>query len=163
MKEEIKTRYGKSIPVFSSDVGNEMSSELASVSDMLQGNIHPYFSGTPAADAANWTMKEYESKITTNPTPMALEGVISEVGWPSAPASAVYLNGSVPGLANMQTVVDNFVCQANAAGIPCKCPFSFSLFFLSFFLFGQRNCLSVLTWKLLFSFHRCRLLVRVQG
>ncbi|KAF9282556.1 hypothetical protein BGZ88_010980 [Linnemannia elongata] len=118
VKEEIKTRYGKSIPVFSSDVGNEMSPELASVSDMLQGNIHPYFSGTPAADAANWTMKEYESKITANPTPMALKGVISEVGWPSAPASAVYLNGSVPGLANMQTVVDNFVCQANAAGIP---------------------------------------------
>ncbi|KAF9145359.1 hypothetical protein BGX30_009369 [Mortierella sp. GBA39] len=118
VKEEIKTRYGKSIPIFSSDVGGEMSPELASISDMLQGNIHPYFSGTLAANAANWTMSEYESKIAANPTPMALKGVISEVGWPSAPASAVYLNGSVPGLANMQTVVDNFVCQANTAGIP---------------------------------------------
>ncbi|KAF9135465.1 hypothetical protein BGW39_002610 [Mortierella sp. 14UC] len=118
VKEEIKTRYGTTIPVFSSDVGDEMKSELAAVSDMLQGNIHPYFSGTPAANAANWTMSEYENKITANPTPMGIKGVISEVGWPSAPASAVYLNGSVPGLANMQTVVDNFVCQANAAGIP---------------------------------------------
>ncbi|KAF8924049.1 hypothetical protein BGZ47_004243 [Haplosporangium gracile] len=95
-----------------------MTSELAAVSDMLQGNIHPYFSGTPAADAANWTISEYENKITNNSTPLGLKGVISEVGWPSAPASAVYLNGSIPGLANMQTVVDNFVCQANAAGIP---------------------------------------------
>ncbi|KAF9912778.1 hypothetical protein EC991_008640 [Linnemannia zychae] len=118
VKTEIKARYGTSIPVFSSDVGGEMTSELAAVSDMLQGNIHPYFSGTPAANAANWTMNEYENKITNNPTPMGIKGVISEVGWPSAPESAVYLNGSVPGLANMQTVVDNFVCQANTAGIP---------------------------------------------
>ncbi|KAF9142406.1 hypothetical protein BG015_000932 [Linnemannia schmuckeri] len=118
VKDEIKARYGKTIPVFSSDVGSKMTSELAAVSDMLQGNIHPYFSGTPAADAANWTMSEYENKITNNSTPLGLKGVISEVGWPSAPASAVYLKGSVPGLANMQTVVDNFVCQANAAGIP---------------------------------------------
>ncbi|KAG0296713.1 hypothetical protein BGZ96_008758 [Linnemannia gamsii] len=118
VKAEITSRYGKTIPVFSSDVGGEMTSELASVSDMLQGNIHPYFSGTPAAGAANWTINEYENKITANPTPLGLKGVISEVGWPSAPESAVYLQGSIPGLANMQTVVDGFVCQANAAGIP---------------------------------------------
>jgi exo-beta-1,3-glucanase (GH17 family) len=134
VKAEIMSRYGKSIPVFSSDVVGEMSPELASVSDMLQGNIHPYFSGTPAAIAANWTIAEYENKITANPTPLGMKGVISEVGWPTAPASAVYLKGSVPGLANMQTVVDGFVCQANAAGIPCKSPFLVSFFlFLLFF------------------------------
>ncbi|KAK3847219.1 MAG: glycoside hydrolase family 17 protein [Linnemannia gamsii] len=118
VKAEIKSRYGASIPIFSSDVGGEMTASLAAVSDMLQGNIHPYFSGTPAAEAANWTMTEYANKITNNPTPLGMKGVISEVGWPSAPASAVYLKGSIPGLANMQTVVDTFVCQANAAGIP---------------------------------------------
>ncbi|KAG0219347.1 hypothetical protein BGX33_003277 [Mortierella sp. NVP41] len=118
VRADLKARYGKSIPVFSSDVGGKMNAELAAVSDMLQGNIHPYFSGTTAANAANWTMNEYKDKIEANPTPAGLKGVISEVGWPSAPASAVYLNGSIPGVANMQTMVDNFVCQANTAGIP---------------------------------------------
>ncbi|KAI9232376.1 MAG: glycoside hydrolase superfamily [Podila humilis] len=95
-----------------------MNSQLAAVSDMLQGNLHPYFSGTSAAMAANWTMNEYHDKIGGNPVSSGHTGVISEVGWPTAPASAVYGASSVPGLDSLQTLVDSFVCQANTAGIP---------------------------------------------
>ncbi|GJJ68956.1 hypothetical protein EMPS_01302 [Entomortierella parvispora] len=118
VRSELKTRYNKAIPVFTSDVGSDMTPALASYSDMLQGNLHPYFSGTTAAMAANWTFTQYEEKIVENPVSSGTAGVISEVGWPSAPSSAVYLNGSIPGLANLQTVVDTFVCQANTKGIP---------------------------------------------
>ena len=98
-----------------------MNAELAAVSDMLEGNLHPYFSGTSAAMAANWTMNEYKDKISGNPVSSGHKGVISEVGWPTAPATAVYGANSVPGLDNLQTLVDSFVCQANTAGISCKC------------------------------------------
>ena len=67
-----------------------MKPELASYSDMLQGNLHPYFSGTSAATASSWTFNEYATKIVENPVSLCTAGVISEVGWPSAPASAVY-------------------------------------------------------------------------
>lgn len=67
-----------------------MTPALASYSDLLQGNLHPYFSGTPAINAANWTINEYATTITANPVPSGTTGVISEVGWPSAPSTAVY-------------------------------------------------------------------------
>ncbi|KAG0361017.1 hypothetical protein BG005_009358 [Podila minutissima] len=118
VRTALKTRYNKDILVFTSDVGSNMNADLASVSDMLQGNLHPYFSGTAAANAANWTMNEYRDKMEGNPVSSGHKGVISEVGWPTAPATAVYPANSVPGLQNLQTLVDGFVCQANTAGIP---------------------------------------------
>ncbi|KAF9579715.1 hypothetical protein BGW38_003917, partial [Lunasporangiospora selenospora] len=118
VRSEVKSRYSKNIPIFTSDVGSNMNAELASYSDQLQGNIHPYFSGTPAASAANWTFSEYKDKISANPVSSGLKGVISEVGWPTAPISAVYQKFSVPGVEHLQTLVDTFVCQANTAGIP---------------------------------------------
>ncbi|KAF9334866.1 hypothetical protein BG006_001336 [Podila minutissima] len=118
VRTALKTRYNKDILVFTSDVGSNMKADLASVSDMLQGNLHPYFSGTAAANAANWTMNEYRDKMEGNPVSSGHKGVISEVGWPTAPATAVYPANSVPGLENLQTLVDGFVCQANTAGVP---------------------------------------------
>jgi len=90
VRTTIQSRYKVAIPVFTSEIGNNLNSTLAAVSDELEGNLHPYFSGTAAADGAAWTFQQYEDKITANPTPTKLKGAISEVGWPSAPASAVY-------------------------------------------------------------------------
>ncbi|KAG0356595.1 hypothetical protein BG005_004463 [Podila minutissima] len=119
VRAQIKKRYPtKAIPVFTSEIGNNMNEALAAISDELSGNLHPYFSDTPAAQAANWTLGQYSTLITENPTKAGYNGSISEVGWPSAPESAVYIKNAVPGIANMQTVVDTFVCQANAAHIP---------------------------------------------
>ncbi|GJJ77772.1 hypothetical protein EMPS_10131 [Entomortierella parvispora] len=118
VRTTIQSRYKVNIPVFTSEIGNNLNSALAAVSDELEGNLHPYFSGTAVADAAAWTFQQYDDKITSNPTPLKLKGAISEVGWPSAPASAVYPVASVPGLANMQTMIDTFICQANNQSIP---------------------------------------------
>ncbi|KAG0334716.1 hypothetical protein BG004_000292 [Podila humilis] len=96
VRAQLKTRYGKDILVFTSEVGSNMTPELASLSDMLQGNLHPYFSGTLASNAANWTMNEFQDKIESNPVPSGHKGVVSEVGWPTAPASAIYGQSSVP-------------------------------------------------------------------
>ncbi|KAG0332229.1 hypothetical protein BG000_010228 [Podila horticola] len=119
VRAQIKKRYPtKVIPVFTSEIGNNLNAALAAISDEMSGNLHPYFSDTPAAQAANWTLGQYSTLITDNPTKAGYNGSISEVGWPSAPESAVYKQYAVPSIANMQTVVDAFVCQANAASIP---------------------------------------------
>ncbi|KAF9381622.1 hypothetical protein CPB97_007644 [Podila verticillata] len=119
VRAEIKKRYPtKAIPVFSSEIGNNLNGALAAISDEMSGNLHPYFADMPAAQAANWTLGQYSTLITDNPTKAGYNGSISEVGWPSSPESAVYKQYAVPSIANMQTVVDTFVCQANAAHIP---------------------------------------------
>ncbi|KAF9185943.1 hypothetical protein BGZ50_002788 [Haplosporangium sp. Z 11] len=118
VRATLKNRYNKVIPVFTSDIGNKLDASVAAVSDELFGNLHPYFSGTAVSEAANWTISQYNDIILGNPTNTGLKGAISEVGWPSAPASAVYQTYAVPGLANLQTMIDTFICQANAAGIP---------------------------------------------
>ncbi|KAG0039859.1 hypothetical protein BGZ82_006411 [Podila clonocystis] len=119
VRAQIKKRYPtKAIPVFTSEIGNNLNEALAAISDELSGNLHPYFSDTPAAQAANWTLGQYSTLITDNPTKAGYNGSISEVGWPSAPESAVNKQYAVPSITNMQTVVDTFVCQANAARIP---------------------------------------------
>ncbi|KAG0212349.1 hypothetical protein BGX28_006493 [Mortierella sp. GBA30] len=117
VRTTIRTRYNKNIPVFTSEIGNNLNANLAAISDELSGNLHPYFAGTAVAEAAKWTMGQYNDTLLAYPTSSGLKGAISEVGWPSAPASAVYQTYAVPGLANLQTMVDTFVCQANAAGI----------------------------------------------
>ncbi|KAF9411982.1 hypothetical protein BGZ94_001188 [Podila epigama] len=120
VRAELQRRYNRAvpIPVFSSEIGNNLNAALAAVSDELSGNLHPYFSDTPAEKAAEWTFQQYENLIVNNPTPTGINGSISEVGWPSSPASAVYKQYAVPGVANMQTLVDTFVCRANQAKIP---------------------------------------------
>ncbi|KAF9583227.1 hypothetical protein BGW38_009975 [Lunasporangiospora selenospora] len=92
VRTQIKTRYNADIPIFTSDIGNNVNSSLAAVSDELHGNLHPYFSDSKIENAANWTLAQYEERIEGNPTSSGRKGAISEVGWPSAPSSAVYTN-----------------------------------------------------------------------
>ncbi|KAG0329365.1 hypothetical protein BGZ99_002371 [Dissophora globulifera] len=118
VRSNIKSRYGKTIPVFTSDIGPDLNATLASYSDELSGNLHPYFAGIDVSAAANWTLQQFNDTILANPTKAGLKGSISEVGWPSGPATAVFQPSAVPGLANLQTMVDSFICQANAQGVP---------------------------------------------
>ncbi|KAG0276292.1 hypothetical protein BGZ95_007742 [Linnemannia exigua] len=119
IRNTIKSRYSNAnIPIFTSEIGNNLKPDLASLSDELSGNLHPYFAGTDIKSAAQWTFDQYNNTMVENPTPTGLAGTISEVGWPSAPASSVNLPSAVPGLANLQTMIDTFVCQANAVKMP---------------------------------------------
>ncbi|KAG0334681.1 hypothetical protein BG004_000315 [Podila humilis] len=91
VRAELRKRYPqKLIPVFTSEIGNNLNSALAEVSDEMSGNLHPYFSDQPPNMAADWTLQQYETLIAENPVKTNINGSISEVGWPSAPTSAVY-------------------------------------------------------------------------
>ncbi|KAF9935040.1 hypothetical protein FBU30_008533 [Linnemannia zychae] len=118
VRSVIKSKYNANIPVFTSEIGNNLNSDLASVSDELSGNLHPYFAGIEASMAAEWTFSQYNNTIIENPTSSGLVGAISEVGWPSAPSSAINNPSAVPSVANLQKMIDTFICQANTMKLP---------------------------------------------
>ena len=107
------------LPVATSDLGDDWTAGLAAESDIVMSNIHPFFAGVNASDAASWTIgfwDQFDTPLTqgTNKT-----NVISETGWPSGGGTdcgtggpKTCTGGSVAGISEMNTFMDTFVCQA---------------------------------------------------
>lgn len=105
------------IPVVTSDIGSSIDAQTIAASDIILANIHPYFGGVAASNASTWTFDFWN---TTNETPALAAGkqaIISETGWPTAPTNETQ-GQSIPSVQNLVEMLDTFVCQANAAGIP---------------------------------------------
>ncbi|MBE7180081.1 MAG: hypothetical protein INR71_02550 [Terriglobus roseus] len=112
------------LPVVTSDLGSNWTPELASESDMIFANIHPFFAGVTAADAAGWTWDFMQNNDVT----VASQGqkvVISEVGWPSSGGNdcgttdsgqenpcTSDTDGSVAGVKEMTQFMGDWVCQS---------------------------------------------------
>jgi exo-beta-1,3-glucanase (GH17 family) len=114
------TSRGITLPVASSDLGNDWTAELASVVDYVMANIHPFFAGVTAEVAASWTWDFWQNNdvaFKTDPT----KNIISETGWPSqggmdCGAATTCTDGSVAGIQEMNTYMGDWVCQALANG-----------------------------------------------
>src|SRR3569833_1913360 len=72
-----------SLPVATADLGDKWDSALASVSDYVMANIHPFFGGINATQAASWTWSFWENHSSGFFKADASKNVISEPGWPS--------------------------------------------------------------------------------
>jgi exo-beta-1,3-glucanase (GH17 family) len=112
------TTKGYSLPVASSDLGDNWTSELASVVDYVMANIHPFFAGVTADVAAAWTWNFWETNDVAFKTDLS-KNIISETGWPSSGgtdcgAATTCTTGSVAGVQEMNTFMDTFVCQGLA-------------------------------------------------
>ncbi|KAK8858895.1 hypothetical protein IAR55_003126 [Kwoniella newhampshirensis] len=114
----------KTLPIGTSDAGSIMSTRLASGVDYFMANVHPWFGSLPIDQAAEWTNTYFQetdvavaATADNNPT-----CYIAETGWPTQSMNASEANdgaGSPQGdasVANLQTFLDTFVCQANANG-----------------------------------------------
>lgn len=78
------------IPVFTSDLESANKPPLTSHEDKAGVNLHPFFSGVPAQDAASWFWTYLNQTVAPavnkdNVTPIDIW--ITEVGWPTFPAS----------------------------------------------------------------------------
>jgi exo-beta-1,3-glucanase (GH17 family) len=110
------TAKGIDLPVATSDLGDDWTAELASQSDYLMANIHPFFSGNAAGVAASWTYDFWTTHDTILQTNLS-KNIIAETGWPSAGGTdcggaSSCTQGSVAGITEMNTYMDAWVCQA---------------------------------------------------
>ncbi|KAI9593942.1 glycoside hydrolase superfamily, partial [Syncephalis fuscata] len=101
------------IPVYTTDLADNFDSTIMQASDAALGNIHPYFASTSIGDAPKWTWDFYQKTIGAS---SGKPGIISETGWPTNGASK---GSAVPSVANLQSYIDNFLCQTQAKNIPC--------------------------------------------
>ena len=80
-------------------------------------NVHPFFAGVTAQQAANWTWGYFWSADQYSAMQYKKPALISETGWPTFPANATD-QAAVPSVANLQILLETFVCQANQRGVP---------------------------------------------
>ncbi|KAG0015979.1 hypothetical protein BGZ81_011441 [Podila clonocystis] len=110
------------IPVFTSDLEKANQPPLTSNGneDLAGVNLHPFFSGVPVEQGGSWFWKfllEIVEPTINKNNSKKLDVWITEVGWPTFPASAVY-QASVPSIPNLQIFLDTWLCDANAKKIP---------------------------------------------
>nr|XP_031858562.1 uncharacterized protein CI109_006085 [Kwoniella shandongensis]KAA5525634.1 hypothetical protein CI109_006085 [Kwoniella shandongensis] len=114
----------KTLPIGTSDAGSILSKRLASGVDYFMANVHPWFGSVGIDDAATWTeefFQEFDVDVAAT-APNNPACYIAETGWPTQSMNASEANsgaGSPQGdasVANLQTFLDTFVCQANTNG-----------------------------------------------
>lgn len=114
------TSRGIDIPIASSDLGDNWTAELANAVDYVMANIHPFFAGVTADVAASWTWNFWQTHDVAFKTD-ASKNIIGETGWPSTGgtdcgAATTCAQGSVAGITEMNTFMENWVCDALTNG-----------------------------------------------
>ena len=117
---------GYDLPIATSDLGDNWNAQLVAVVDYVMSNIHPFFAGATAEAAAGWTWDFWQTHdyVLTENNPNVKQ-LISETGWPSGGGTdcggtdgscAPGQTGAVASVDDMNTYMDNWVCQALANG-----------------------------------------------
>lgn len=112
-----------SLPVATSDLGDDWTAELAQMSDYIMSNIHPFFAGVNAKDAASWTYSFWSNQNGGFWKSDISKNIIAETGWPSQGGTDCGTtkvtdcpNASVAGIDELNTFMEGWVCQALANG-----------------------------------------------
>ncbi|KAJ9475808.1 putative family 17 glucosidase SCW10 [Pseudozyma hubeiensis] len=108
----------KYIPIGTADAGSMITTTLASGADYVMANVHPWFGGLPVDQAAGWV---YEYTSTNAPSTALLAPnkptlYVAEAGWPTGANEtrlATY-QAAVAGVDELNTFLQNFVCQSNS-------------------------------------------------
>ncbi|KAF2453995.1 glycoside hydrolase family 17 protein [Lineolata rhizophorae] len=109
------------LPLATSDLGDNWTQQLASEVDIVMANIHPFFAGVTADEAAAWTWNFWTTKDVVLTEGTNKKNYISEVGWPSAGgkscgSASSCTEGSVAGIDEMNTFMEHWVCQSLTNG-----------------------------------------------
>ncbi|KAJ5134174.1 glucan endo-1-3-beta-glucosidase btgC [Penicillium atrosanguineum] len=106
--------------VATSDLGDNWNAQLVKAVDVVMSNVHPFFAGVNVDVAAAWTWDFWQTHDVDLTAGTDKKQIISEVGWPSgggkdcgeSPTCDSDTPGSVASIANMNTFMSDWVCQA---------------------------------------------------
>ncbi|RKP23842.1 glycoside hydrolase superfamily, partial [Syncephalis pseudoplumigaleata] len=115
VRSQLKARGFATMPVFTTDLGDNFKADLISESDEAWANVHPFFAGINVSEGATWTWDFYERFIGKPARSAGKKGIISETGWPTKGEAK---QNAIPSRDGLQRFLDDFVCQTNAKGIP---------------------------------------------
>ncbi|KAF2646516.1 glycoside hydrolase [Massarina eburnea CBS 473.64] len=114
------TKHGHELPIATSDLGDNWTAEMAKQVNVVMSNVHPFFAGVEAKQAASWTWTfwtTHDVQLTTSNA--SISQVISEVGWPSGGGNdcgdsdcTSSTQGSIAGIDEMNTFMGDWVCQS---------------------------------------------------
>lgn len=112
---------GLSIPVGNSDAGSYFNTKVLQAVDYGMANVHPWFANVTVQAGPQWTWDFFnETDVTpANALSNKPEMSIAEVGWPTASKDAGNKNNGASDASepNLQSFLDNFVCQSNQMGV----------------------------------------------
>ncbi|KFX87958.1 hypothetical protein V495_04292 [Pseudogymnoascus sp. VKM F-4514 (FW-929)] len=110
------------LSVSTSDLGNSWDSALAAKSDYILSNVHPFFTGKPIAEAAEFTWQFWQNQDWPL-KPDLKKNIIAETGWPTKGGIDcgndnihTCASGSVAGVKELNRFMDEWVCQALTNG-----------------------------------------------
>lgn len=120
VRSEVKKRNLDDLSIATSDLGDNWTSELVDEVDVVMSNVHPFFAGVNVTVAASWTWDFWQTHDVTLTKGTTKKQIISEVGWPSGGGKdcgdSKVCNSDTPGsvasVDNMNTFMDDWVCQA---------------------------------------------------
>jgi exo-beta-1,3-glucanase (GH17 family) len=106
------------LPVAMADLGDNWTADMATKVDIVMSNVHPFFSGTEAKDAAVWTWNFWQQNdVALTASSKDIKQVIAEVGWPTAGGRSCGMAdscdvGSVAGVDELNLFMEDWVCQS---------------------------------------------------
>ncbi|PTB70220.1 glycoside hydrolase family 17 protein [Trichoderma citrinoviride] len=118
--DDVRTNLTKkklSLPVATSDLGDDWTQALADDSDYIMANVHPFFSGTKASEAAAWTYSFWSEHDGPFWKKDKSKNIISETGWPTGGGKdcggpSTCPDPAVAGIDELNTFMNDWVCQA---------------------------------------------------
>ncbi|KAF2230004.1 glycoside hydrolase family 17 protein [Viridothelium virens] len=118
VKQNLTSMGLGSLPLATSDLGDNWNSQLAQAVDVIMANVHPFFAGVTPDQAPGWTWDFWQQHDVS--LDRSKPSVIAEVGWPSEGGNDCGTDdgcpnptaGAVASVPNMNTFMEGFVCQS---------------------------------------------------
>ena len=115
------TKNNINLPIATSDLGSSWTAGLISAVDIVMANVHPFFGGVPADQAAGWTWNFWqENDVVLTKGFTNKQNIIAETGWPTqggndcgtTTACASSTAGAIAGIDELNTFMSGWVCEA---------------------------------------------------
>ena len=114
------TKMGLDLPIAVADLGDNWTADMVAEVDVIMSNIHPFFAGVTADEAAGWTWDFWQQHdVVLTAGNATKKNIVSEVGWPSdggndcgAAQCTSKTQGSVAGVDEMNKFMEAYICQS---------------------------------------------------